>query len=102
MSGGHWCRAANRDRDSLFLCAGGPDEADTAQESDEPDPGEEAGQAEAQQEGGGGDAADAQVGDQRVGRAGPDLLAGRSLDRVGPVEAGPVAAFGGELVLPAA
>ena len=44
--------------------------------------GEEGGHAQADLEGGGGHAADAELGDQRMGRAGPDLVAGRAFDRV--------------------
>ena len=75
-----------------------PHQPEAGHDHRESDQSEESRDAEAHRERGGGHAADAEVADEGESGRGPDLPTGRSLDRVGPIEAGPVLAVVLEVV----
>ncbi|MFC5042508.1 hypothetical protein [Ornithinimicrobium kibberense] len=81
--------------------SGGPEETGAGEDVDDAQAGDEGGQAQGQLEGGGGHGAHAELADEAVDGAGPDVTAGGGVGRVGAVEVAPVLAAVGVLDGPA-
>src|SRR5688572_21882335 len=98
MLGAGRCGTQGRSLDPFSLRLGRPHQAEAREEERGSDARHEGGDTQTDLEGRSGHAPDTKLADERVCRWGPDLLAGRTLDRVGAVEAGPIAAVVLELV----